>query len=350
MSNTVFVVGAGASKEVKLPTGAELKGKIMELLDFQPTGVWRSELTKGDPEIWEALNIHTNGKDRNSYRIAASAIIKALPQATSIDNFIYDRDDDKISLCGKLAIVKSILQAEKNSRLFFEKSNAESNINFNNLQITGYTPFFRSLIQDCNKKDKLKERFKSITLIIFNYDRCIEHFIYNGLKNYYDFSDVEAAELVKEIKIFHPYGDVGTLPWIDGTGAIDFGVEPGAPILLDLAKNIKTFKEGTDSNSSKIEEIRKKMGAADRLVFLGFDFHDINMQLITPLHLGNKEIQNIKCFATAFDRSKSDIEIIRGQIIGLYQSNHRYRDQISMEIEDYVCSQFFEKFRTSLAF
>jgi len=96
---------------------------------------------------------------------------------------------------------------------------------FSNLEKTWYTPFFQLLTEN-RGPGNIKERFESITLIIFNYDRCVEHFIYNALQNFYGLSGPEAVELVKEINIFHPYGVVGALPWMGQDGAMEFGSEP----------------------------------------------------------------------------------------------------------------------------
>ena len=71
--------------------------------------------------------------------------------------------------------------AEKNSLLYFEKIRNDSSINFGALDNTWYIVFFQILTENCGIND-LKNRFQSITLIIFNYDRCIEHFIYNLLQ------------------------------------------------------------------------------------------------------------------------------------------------------------------------
>ncbi|MFC1650499.1 hypothetical protein ACFL2X_02915 [Candidatus Latescibacterota bacterium] len=345
MSKTVYVVGAGASKEANLPIGSELKGDIAKLLDFKTTGFFVSELESGDPVIWDALKIHIKGKDRNAYRIAANQIRDAMPLASSIDNFIDShRDDKKIELCGKLAIVRSILHAEKKSLLYFEKSNVFNSINFDSLVNTWYLSFFRLITENCNTDD-LEARFKSITLIIFNYDRCIEHFIYCALKKYYPLSDVEAANLVKEITIFHPYGIVGTLPWIDNNGAIDFGADPAAPNLLELSMKIKTFTESTDAGSSEIVEIRKKMNLVSRLVFLGFAFHELNMQLITPEHVDAKT-REINCFATTNNMSESNKTFIEGQINNLYHANYIVYTKMSNS----TCGQFFSEFWKSLAF
>ncbi len=216
--NTVFVVGAGASEEAGLPTSDKLKRKISSLLDIR-LNEYNNCLECGDDTILKALILHVRQLDRISGNISpylqeARNISGALPLAISIDNFIdQHRGNKHIELCGKLAIVRSILDAEKESLLHFEMEGVDSNINFNALEKTWYISFFKLLTEDC-AKDELKERFESITLIIFNYDRCIEHFLYYALQIYYKLPGPEAAGLVKNINIYHPYGSVGTLPWV----------------------------------------------------------------------------------------------------------------------------------------
>jgi hypothetical protein len=126
--NTVFVIGAGASKEANLPTGYELKSKISKLLDIRFSHGYQQ--TSGDYVITDALRrlvLNSDGRsgDINPYLHEAWHIRDALPQAISIDNFIdAHRDNDKIALCGKLAIVRSILDAEKT--VFFILKDQES--------------------------------------------------------------------------------------------------------------------------------------------------------------------------------------------------------------------------------
>jgi hypothetical protein len=347
--NTVFVIGAGASKEANLPTGYELKSTISSLLDIQFDS-FGTKQKSGDYTIIAALRLLANQLDGNkthiinSYLHEAWHIRDALPQAISIDNFIdTQRDNDKIALCGKLAIVRSILKAEEKSMLYFERQRADSTINFRALEGTWYTPFFQFLTQNCSKND-LKERFKSITLIIFNYDRCIEHFIYYALQNYYKLPETEAADLVKNINIYHPYGDVGTLPWINQLG-VEFGMEPRPEGLLVQSSKIKTFAEGTNPDSSEILEIHKHMGMANRLVFMGFAFHPLNMQLIAPEkhNIGNK--LKIECFATAKNISDSDKEVIKKQIDDMYPGNKK-----TVRMSNLKCSEFFKEYGRSLAF
>jgi hypothetical protein len=94
--------------------------------------------------------------------------------AISIDNFLdAHKDNNKIVLCGKLAIARSILQGERESLLYFERQGINSTINFNSLEKIWHLPFFQLLTENCSEND-LKIRFQSLTVMVLNYDRCIE--------------------------------------------------------------------------------------------------------------------------------------------------------------------------------
>lgn len=345
---TVFVIGAGASKEANLPTGLELKNTIAKLLDIRFSDGYNQK--SGDYTICEALRLFVKEESNqncniNSYLHEACHITSAMPQAISIDNFIdTHRENAKIALCGKLAIVKSILDAEGHSHLHFENKRIDSTINFKALEKTWYGSFFQLLTENCAKSD-LKKRFQSVTLIVFNYDRCIEHFLLYALQNYYRINEAEAAEIIKCIDIYHPYGRVGYLPWQQSQNSVGFGETPNAHKLLTLTNQIKTFAEGTDPNSSDIKEIRKHMANASHLIFLGFAFHKLNMQLIAPSRT-EEEFNVVRCYATAYGVSDSNKEQITEQITMLYSS----RADVGVKLSSKTCGDFFGDFWRSLAF
>ncbi len=346
MNDTVFIIGAGASKEVNLPTGYELKRIIADLLDLR----WDiHKMVSGDHLIAYALREHVktpegNRGDINPYVHEAWHIRDALPQALSIDNFIdSQRGNESLALCGKLAIVRSILKAESNSSLYFEKNRHDSKIKFSSLQNTWFLPFFQIITENCTKED-LEERLKKISIIVFNYDRCIEHFLFHAFINYYRISPEESAELTKFINIFHPYGKVGHLPWQNRDRATDFGEEPDAQRLLKLTDGIKTFTEGTNPESSDIVAIREKISNANRLVFLGFAFHKLNMGLLKPSKIERVDFSKIKCFATTLGISKSDKEVINAQISELFDS------VIHSNMANVTCKELFPEFWRSLSF
>jgi len=341
---TVFVIGAGASKEFDLPTGYELKNIIKSHLRLNFDELNRLE--SGDNKIFIALINYAKEQKENVhvYFNSARQISNALTQAISIDHFVdAHREDKKIAFCSKLAIVRSILHAEKNSSLYFNRLNSEMNFNSDRLEQTWLTPFFQLVTENCSKNE-LKERFQSIEFIVFNYDRCIEHYLYFALQNYYRIPKEEAAELINEIAFFHPYGSVGFLPWSGKSNTIEFGHSPSPIKFLEIATMIKTFTEGTDPDSSEIKQMRYQVQIADRLVFLGFAFHPLNLKILKPDLRDKLDMTPKTCYATTYGISESDKEIIS------YQLDDLCFTRIETKMVNKKCYDFFDEFRRSLSF
>jgi hypothetical protein len=345
---TLIVVGAGASKEGNLPASYELKERIAEILDI------RFEFGKGqvsgDYVTCEAIRKFSesndpNGRNINQYWETARRIRDAMPQAISIDNFIdAHKGDSKLELCGKLAIIRSILKAESNSLLYFGRKGRSENLDYQSLDGTWFNAFMQLLTENC-RVDQLEERLSAIGLIIFNYDRCIEHFLFHSLQNYYGISSERAAALVCGIEIYHPYGTVGALPWYQGDSAIEFGAEPKVGQLLDLAGQIKTFTEGTDPDSSDIVEIRKRMNESQIILFLGFAFHRVNLGLIRPTENKHSTPEEVRYFGTALGISQIDCDTISTELVELGGAK---RENIALR-NDLTCSQLFREFWRSLS-
>jgi len=362
---TLFIVGAGASTEANLPDGYKLKQEIADLLNIRFNGYTQES---GDYDVCEAIRIHCREKGENAinpYFHAARHICEAMPQAISIDNFIDTHsNNNKIELCGKLAIVRAILEAEKQSLLYFDTSNTHNRLNFQALEETWYTNFTKLLTENC-RKENLSDRLKSIAFVVFNYDRCLEHFIYNSLQNYYGIKSEEASPLVNQIEIYHPYGVVGYLPWqldhlkdpsvifsapldvIDGTFRKDysvlFGTQLNADRLLKVSKQIKTFTESIDKESSNILAMRSCVANADNIIFLGFAYHRLNMKLLMA---GADDINQSKvyhCFGTAMGISDADCEGIRSELTGFYKSSN-----LSIH-NDLTCYQLFKEHWRSIS-
>jgi hypothetical protein len=117
---TLFVMGAGASTEFNFPTGAALMNIIKEKLVYD-----EAKFSLSDAAIHRALLTHVNRTlpgapviyGLSDYVDAARQIVRAMPLSASIDTFMDDhRTDARIQLCGKLAIVKAILEAEGTSK------------------------------------------------------------------------------------------------------------------------------------------------------------------------------------------------------------------------------------------
>ena len=149
-----MVVGAGASKEAHLPTGKELRSVIAQLLDIK-FEAWNQ--MSGDATIAEALREHVKqlGQSNiNSYRHAAQRISEAMPLALSIDNFIdAHAGEERIELCGKLAIIRSILDAERMSLLYIDPAAPYPHLDLDRLEPTWFNSFWQLLTESCTREN-----------------------------------------------------------------------------------------------------------------------------------------------------------------------------------------------------
>lgn len=350
-SKTLFVVGAGASQEVGLPTGKELRDTIASKVNIRFNTI--QEQVSGDQLIMQALRRHVEqakrehrpGEDAssidvNSYLHAGWHISEAMPQALSIDNFIDAQQDRKIELCGKLAITRSILLAEKGSKLHFDPSSGHK-LEHKALEQTWYNSFTQILAEG-HRRDGLDRLFENVSFISFNYDRCVEHYLFHALQNYFRISEDEAADLLNGLEIHHPYGVIGNLPWQPG-GGVPFGARCNAPELLGLSQRVKTFTERVD-DAEMVQKMREAMHNAEVVVFLGFGFHPQNMELIKP----PRDAKTVRVFATGKGISDSDCGVVEQQIRGHFDKGARSRFQVHLG-KKLTCVELFGEYWRSLA-
>ena len=310
---TVFVIGAGAGFDVGMPLGDKLSQIIGEKLRITFEG---NQQTSGDSLIMEAMRQHAkaNGQNANVYRRAAFTVAGGIAYSRSIDSYLHAHKDDKpLQVCGKLAIARTILEHEKGSALVAKKGREFRDATKVNGSWLG--AFMYSLQEGIVVSENLGDIFKHLTIVNFNYDRCVEHFLFHAMQAWSLKDEREIAELMKGLNIYHPYGSVGDLPWQSGDG-IEFGGEVDVSGLWKSSSRIRTFNEEVE-DKTKIEEIRNAISAANRVIFLGFHFHPQNMDLIKP-PIGSSATGEVPiAYATAFHRSSSDLRIIEAQIVRL---------------------------------
>ncbi|MEA2693563.1 MAG: hypothetical protein QOJ16_2950 [Acidobacteriota bacterium] len=313
----VLVIGAGASKEANLPAGAELKKMIADALDIRYN---RFENTSGDDLIAQAFLLMAQSADQHRgdidpYLYAAWRVRDAMPQAISIDNFIDShRGDQDIALCGKLAIASCILAAERASKLYVDPGNVNNKINFSAVEDTWFNSFFQLLTESCEQAD-LPDRLSKVAIVCFNYDRCIEHYLHAGLQNYYGMRPEAATDVLSSLEIHHPYGTVGKLPWQSQQDGFAFGAIPRPPKLLEFVHTLRTFTEGIDPERSDISAIRSTLSTAERIAFLGFAYHRLNLQLLFPFSAtGPARSVEGRVYATANGISNSDLQEITSEL------------------------------------
>lgn len=339
-SPTVFIIGAGASLEAGLPTGVQLKKEIANKL-YIKTDDWMQRRLS-DHVLSESIILLSRNMQQNlnTFYAAARHIHDAMPQATSIDSFIDSQRDDKhIELVGKIAIVRSILEAEHRSKMYHSQT-TQSSYPFSNLENTWYERLWHVITNNISKAE-VNHLFDNVTFIVFNYDRCLEHYLYHSIRNYYNVDEMTAMTLMSKLKIFHPYGTVGNLEW-QGGAVISFGSDNyNSSTLITLSQQIKTYTQRIQEESL-LNSIHNSIEQANTLVFLGFKFHDQNMKLLKPAISPNVS----RVFATAKGISSSDCKIVIKQI--MHNFGEIMHDNLHLR-NDLTCESLFDEYSRSLA-
>jgi len=169
---TVFVVGAGASLELGFPTSTELKTQITQSLDLKFDMFNRLE--NGDTAVAQALKEHANydsqkGADEyNKHLAAARHISSAMPMAISIDNFVDNQQDNRLTRMAKLGIASCLMDAEnKCLNNYSIRQGTEYRINWKKFQNNWIHSFFQTLHEGM-KKSEIEKIFENVNFIIFN--------------------------------------------------------------------------------------------------------------------------------------------------------------------------------------
>jgi hypothetical protein len=213
-----------------------------------------------------------------------------------------------VNIAGKLAIVQSILEAETDCDLYRENGNWKNNGKVAN----SWFPELFYIMQDgVGRADDIRKIFSNVSFITFNYDRCLEHYLYYTIMGLYRLGEQEAAEIMASLDIYRPYGQVGSLNWErKGMTKVAFGGRDYGAIEV-LAEEIKTFNERIEDQVI-LQNIRGTINKAERIVFLGFHYHKQNMDLLTITDdLGAVQPAVI---ANAFDRSGPEVSMIQDRI------------------------------------
>lgn len=334
---TVLVLGAGSSVEFKLPAGDGLANVIAGRTFF-----WHDrygELSRGDLTLYRALK--NRFATPNAVLMAGRRISEGLPLSRSIDDFLYNHGHDECLVAtGKAAIVQSILEAERSSSLMrFYAEDAEYRSGALADQIDTWIYKLFSFIQTGVRLSEVDSIFEGLSVINFNYDRCVETFFYHALQRAYGIEAGHAAEIVAKLDITHPYGVVGRLPWqLQAGEGVGFGLDASAVSLLDLADQIKTFTEQAHDEAEK-EHWRNAIAESDQVIFLGFGFHRQNVALLRLLD-GPQRVPRVH--ATTYGASIPDQDVFRDRLYSLMavsRPEFDHNSPLRIELSHSTCSK-----------
>ena len=284
-TKTTLVIGAGAGYELEMPDGRELLNKVAQSFDFSRLG---SDLQTRDmvqlDKHFEKFARRVNAT-REKLHEAGAAIRTSARIASSVDAILEQHGSDPlVQAVGKLAIVFYTLQAEARSPLALEPRDP------GDLPLRGNENWLFQLgrlIVDGVPRGQAEKCFDNLSIINFNYDRSIQHYLPWIVHMAFGMTLREARELVgAKLRITHPYGKAGRLPWEQGEGPdVEWGNEDPWNI-HNLVQEIRTASE-LKRNHQLGQFLIGEIAAGKRLVFLGFGFEPAATSLLFDYSLSH---------------------------------------------------------------
>lgn len=308
-TRTTFIIGAGAASELAMPTNDELLLKIGQSLEFSRLGTpTQSRDTALLAHYFTALAT-ARGHDQATAFKAAERLRLAARLARSVDAVLDQHDADPLVVaCGKLTLIHFMCQAEAKSILRLTPRVS------GDLPIQGTESWlyqFGQLVTNGVPLSRVDSCLDAVSVISFCYDRSVEHFMPHALMMAFGMPFDEAQQLVSErLRIVHPYGTLGRLPWQSGSNAVlEWGVEmPGD--VLSLVPGIRTGTQ-TMADAALIAAMQAVVADSQRLVMLGFGYSPLNLEMLAaqPLPAATEVL------ATTFGLNDSAVAAVR-RILG----------------------------------
>jgi hypothetical protein len=310
LTDTLFIVGAGASAEVGLPTGEQLIRTAVQRLSFAMQG-GTLDRNSGDLDILDMFQQYEHAEGILNYIEASRRFREGVVFSKSIDAFLdVHADDEVMQRCGKLAIAKSIMEAELQSACALDEASRMFN---DETQVK--KSWLMALSRNLNegiRKPEIHRVFGRVSFIVFNYDRCLEHYLFHQLRRLYGIEEDKSQEIMQSLRVIHPYGTIGDLPWQRGKDTVPFGWLANRAALEIAMPRIKTFTEQS-MDAGILSAIHEEVRTARTIVFLGFSFHPENMRLLTP----GCECNADQIYGTALGMPPGDVEIVQQTIRNL---------------------------------
>ena len=228
--------------------------------------------------------------------------------AQSIDNYLdAHRADSVINLVGKMAICQAIIEREATSNITSpDSSNIYNQFDFSRSENTWLNAFLRKVTEGI-PREEIERVFANVAIVTFNYDRCIEQYLFYALQRYYRASEQDVISALSNLQIVHVYGKVGRLPWQRGaSSAVPFG-DLSKANLFDVASTISTFTEAR-YDSAVIDDIAAAFDNAVRIIFLGFSFQEQNVDVLPQV------ASHVDIFGTAQGMSNPNLKVIESEL------------------------------------
>jgi hypothetical protein len=174
--DTTFVVGAGASFDYGFSLGEQLTKQIAEAFNMNDSGGSQArELIRTTIDV--VCRRPDMQRDPRQLFLQARALRAALLTASSIDAFLDNHSDNPdFGLLGKIAIAACLITAEQRSQLKLKPRHPGEMIDLAGVEKSWLARLFKIVMTPGVQRASIEQMFAHVKFVIFNYDRCIEHY------------------------------------------------------------------------------------------------------------------------------------------------------------------------------
>jgi hypothetical protein len=258
---TVFVLGAGASQAYGFSLG---EGLVEEV---------GGKLQAGQAD---ALALQECGPSVGHIEAFRRDLLNS--SRSSIDAFIESRGQDYDEV-GRLSIAQRVLRQEQELSLR-----------------PPHVDWYRQLLDAILGNSSEQFLRNCLKVITFNFDRSFERKLFLALEANYPQADL--LQLVNSIPVLHVHGQLGAPGWLpnpsDGAWTRPYEPAIDAETIGRCAAQLHIVHHQVDD--AVLETAKYWIGEAQRVCFLGFSYHELNLQKLgIPNSLRGKD-----CQGTAF--------------------------------------------------
>jgi len=245
--NLVLILGAGASHPYGYPLGSRLRHLILD-----------NGLLNPDQELRSVLS--ELGYDDGVLEFRARFQETRLP---TIDEFLAGASELEIAI-GKIAISWLILSREH--PVYLDTGE------FGGMHDHWYEKLWQQMRAGTDRNNF--GALNNVRVITFNYDRSLERFFFTAIQSTFQVDDATALDLLHSaMRINHVYGVVGS--------PRQYGWDrSSASLVSEAARNITVIPNGVDVPDPCLDDLRSMITGADKVCFLGFGYHDVNLRIL----------------------------------------------------------------------
>lgn len=241
---TVLILGAGASAPYGFPVGSNLFVKIRDH-QFQDPPVRDPDFA---PLFEERLD---------KFRRALSRCGRH-----SVDAFLEHQAEGTVDL-GKRLIACALIPLEDEDALFAPKTPGDHNKGW-------YQHLFEALRTPPDDFGT-----NELSVITFNYDRSLEHFISNALEHSYGMPSEMALQELQKIEIIHLHGSLGEY----GKEGPRYGHDLTGAAVKRAMSSIRIVHQAIDIDTDPLfVKARRVLSKAEKVIMLGFGFSPENVE------------------------------------------------------------------------